>query len=138
MRDKYASELRNWHYRLFLAALAMMFLHLTEDALVHEENGSSLAAKLGATTLNLVLVLVGAVLYPLIRQRLRPLLVLAFGLLAFLTALRAHVSDVREGDAAGGDYTGTLHALAGLVFVGLALVLAAASLRRRDATGRVP
>ena len=133
MSEKFKRELGSRHYQVFLACLAVMFLHLTEDALVHKENGSSLAAQLGSTALNLLLVAIGVALYPLLWRGVRPLLVLAFGLLALSTAWRAHVSDVLDGEAAGGDYTGTLHALAGLVLIGLALKLAVDALRDRTA-----
>ncbi len=133
MSAKYRRELASWHYRLFLGGLAVMLLHLTEDALVHKENGSSLAAQLGSTALTLLLVAVGAALYPLIWRRVRPLLVLAYGALALLGGWGAHVTDTLDGDAAGGDYTGTVYALAGLVLIGLALTLAADSLRGRTA-----
>jgi hypothetical protein len=111
-----------------------MFLHLAEDALVHKESGSSLAAQVGATALNLLLAAVGAALYPLLWRRARPLLVLAYGALALVAGWRAHVTDVLNGDAAGGDYTGTLFALVGLVLIGLALKLAADSVRARTAS----
>ena len=130
MRSKYKQELGSWYYRLFLGGLAVMLFHLTEDTLVHKENGSSLAAQLGATVLNLLLVAAGALLYPLLWRSVRPLLVLLYGVLA-LSAWRAHVSDVLDGDAAGGDYTGTVYALASLVFIGLALTLAIHSWRGR-------
>ena len=133
MGEKYRRELADRHFQVFLAALVVSFLHLTEDALVHKENGSSVAAQLGATALNLLLVAIGAALYPLIWRRVRPVFVLAFGLLAFLGGARAHVSDLLGGEAAGGDYTGTIHALAGLVLVGLAIKLAADSWRSRTA-----
>ena len=133
MSDKYRRALGDRHYLLFLAALAVGFLHLTEDALVHEENGSSLAAKLVATALNLVLVAIGAAVYPLIWRRVRPLFVLAFGALALLAGWRAHATDLLEGNASGGDYTGTLYALAGLVLIGLAVKLAADAFRGRRA-----
>ena len=133
MFAKYKRELANRHYQVFLACLAIMLIHLTEDALVHKENGSSLAAQLGSTGLTLLLVAVGAALYPLIWRRLRPLLVLAYGALAFLGGWRAHATDALAGDAAGGDYTGTVYALAGLVLIGLALKLAADALRGRPA-----
>ena len=131
MLAKYQRELANRHYQVFLACLAVMFLHLTEDALVHKENGSSLAAQLGATALNVVLVAIGAGLYPLLWRWARPLLVLAFGLLALSGGWRAHATDLLAGDAAGGDYTGSVYALAGLVLIGLALKLAADAWRGR-------
>ena len=130
---KHRRELANRHYQVFLAGLAVMFLHLSEDALVHKENGSSLAAQLGATALNLVLVVIGAGLYPLLWRWVRPLFVLAFGVLALLGGWRAHATDMLDGHAAGGDYTGTLYALAGLVLIALALKLAANGLRGRAA-----
>ncbi len=133
MFAKYRRCLATWHYRLFLSGLAVMLFHLTEDALVHKENGSSLAAQLGATALNLLLVAIGALVYPLLWRRVRPLFVLLYGALALLTAWRAHVSDVLDGDAAGGDYSGTVYALTGLVLIGLALKLALDSFRDRSA-----
>ena len=134
MSEKYRRALADRHYQIFLGALAVMFLHLTEDALVHKENGDSLAAQLGATALNVVLVAIGAVLYPRVWPRVRPLFVVAFGALAFVGGGRAHVADILGGDASGGDYTGTVHALAGLVLIGLAVKLAADTWRDRTAT----
>ena len=133
MSAKYRRELGDRHYQVFLAALAVMFLHLAEDALVHKESGSSVAAQFGATALNLLLAAVGAALYPLLWRRVRPLLALAYGALALLAGWRAHVTDVLNGDVAGGDYTGTVFALAGLVLIGLAVKLAADSLRGHTA-----
>ena len=49
-------ELSGRHYQLFLLALAVMLEHLLEDALVHKENGSSLAAQLGSSALTIALV----------------------------------------------------------------------------------
>jgi hypothetical protein len=131
MLAKYRRELGNRHYQVFLASLAVMFLHLTEDTLVHEESGSSVAAQLGATALNLLLAAVGAALYPLLWRRVLPVLVLAYGALGLVAGWRAHVTDVLNGDAAGGDYTGTIFTLAGIVLIGLALKLAADTWRGR-------
>ena len=44
MIGKYRNELGSWYYRIFLGCLVVMLFHLTEDALVHKENGTSLAA----------------------------------------------------------------------------------------------
>jgi hypothetical protein len=131
MVAKYRSAVGDRHYQVFLACLVVMFVHLTEDALVHKENGSSLAAQLGATALNVVLVAIGAGLYPLLNRWARPLLVFVFGLLALSGGWRAHATDLLAGDAAGGDYTGTVYALAGLVLIGLALKLATDAWRGR-------
>ena len=131
MSTKFRDALRTREYQIFLVGLAVMLVHLTEDALVHKENGSSLAEQLGSTALNLLLVLVGVVVYPLIWRRVLPLFVLAFGLLAFFGAWRAHATDALAGDAAGGDYTGTVYAVAGVVLIGLALKLAADLFRAR-------
>jgi hypothetical protein len=138
MSAKVRRELANRHYQVFLVGLAVMLVHLCEDALVHKENGSSLAAQLGSTALTLLLVGVGAVLYPLLWRGVRPLFVLVYGLLAFLGGWRAHATDALDGNAAGGDYTGTLYALAGLVLIGLALKLAFDSLRARRAAAARP
>jgi asparagine N-glycosylation enzyme membrane subunit Stt3 len=133
MFAKHRRALSDRHYQVFLAALVVMFVHLTEDALVHKENGSSLAAQLGSTALNLVLVAIGAGLYPLVWRWARPVLVLAFGVLAFSGGWRAHASDLLDGDAAGGDYTGTVYAVAGIVLIALALKLALDIVRQRPA-----
>jgi hypothetical protein len=133
MFAKHRRDLATWEYKVFLVALVVMFLHLTEDTLVHEESGPSVGEKLGATVLNLLLAAVGAALYPVLWRRVRPLLVLAYGALALLAGWRAHVTDVLDGDAAGGDYTGTIFALAGLVLVALAVKLAVDALRDRAA-----
>jgi hypothetical protein len=131
MVARYRRALGDRHYQVFLVALVVMFVHLTEDALVHKENGSSLGAQLGATALNLVLVAIGAGLYPLLWRWARPPFVLAFGVLALLGGWRAHATDMLAGDAAGGDYTGTIYAASGLVLIGLALKLAADTWRGR-------
>jgi hypothetical protein len=123
-------------YLVFLLGLAVMLEHLTEDAFVHEENGESLAAKLGATGFALLLVGVGAALYPLVSPRVRPFFVLLFGVIALPACYRAHVTDVLDGDAAGGDYTGTLYALAGLMLIGLAVWLGIDAFRGRSAYDR--
>ena len=133
MFARHRSELTNWHYLVFLGGLLVMLIHLSEDALVHKENGSSLAAQLGSTALTVVLVAVGALLYPLVWRRARPLFVLAFGVLAFLGGWRAHATDLLDGNAAGGDYTGTVYALAGLVLIVLALKLGVDAVRDRAA-----
>lgn len=136
MTGKFKRELARRPYRVFLGALAVMLAHLLEDALVHKENGSSLAAQLGSSALTLLLVAVGAVLYPLLR-RLRPILVAFYGLLALSGGWRAHVWDALDGDAAGGDYSGVLYALAGIVLIALAVYLALDLLRGRTPTDSV-
>ena len=108
-----------------------MLLHLCEDAFVHKENSSSLGAQLGSAALALLLVAVGAALYPLLWRRVRPLFVLFFGVLALLGGWQGHVSHALDEGASGGDYTGIVYALAGLALIGLALKLAADSLRGR-------
>jgi hypothetical protein len=133
MFARHRRELADRHYQIFLGGLAVMFMHLTEDALVHKENGSSLAAQLGATAFNLMLVAIGAGLYPLLWRWARPVFVLAFGVLALTGGWRAHATDMLAGDAAGGDYTGTVYTLAGVVLIGLALKLAVDSFRGRAA-----
>ncbi len=133
-REKYRRELGNRHYQVFLGGLVVMLIHLCEDAFVHKESGSSLGAQVGATALAVVHVAVGAVFYPLVWRAVRPLFVLIFGLIALLGGWQAHVSDVIDEGASGGDYTGILYALAGLVLIALALKLGADALRARTAS----
>ena len=135
MSGKYRRELAARPYQVFPVGLAVMLEHLLEDSFVHKESGSSLGAQLGAGASAVVLVAVGAVLYPLIWRRLRPLFVLVYGVIALLGGWQAHVSDALDEGASGGDYTGFLYALAGLLLIGLALTLAADSLRGRTAPG---
>lgn len=126
------NELPNRHYQLFLLALAVMLEHLLEDAFVHEENGSSLAAQIGSSAFTFALVAAGIVLYPLLR-RTRPLLVALFGLLALSGGWRAHVTDTIAGDASGGDYSGTVYAVAGMLLLATAASLATRLFRARRA-----
>ena len=134
MSAKYRRELATVEYQIFLGGLVIMLAHYCEDAFVHKENGSSLAAQFGSAALSLVLVAVGAALYPLLWRRVRPLLALAFGALAFSGGWRRHVLPALDEGPSGGDYTGTVLTLAGLVLIGLALKLAADSLRGRTAS----
>ena len=133
MSSRYRRGLANRHYQIFLVALGVMLVHLLEDTFVHEESGETVGAKLGAAALTLLLVGVGAALYPILWRRVRPFFVLLFGLIALVGGLQAHVSNALDDGPSGGDYTGTLYALAGLVLVGLAVKLAADSLRGRAA-----
>ena len=133
MSEKYRRALADRNYQVFLVGLAVMLEHLLEDAFVHKENGSSLAAQLGSGALTVLLVAVGAAVYPLMWRRVRPLLVLAYGALAFSGGLLQHFSDGLDEGFAGGDYTGTVYMLAGLLLIGLAVKLAADSLRGRTA-----
>ena len=133
MFAKHARALRTLDYRIFLAALLVMLVHLSEDALIHKENGTSLAAQLGSTALTVLLVAVGAALYPIIWRRARPVLAVAYGLLAFSGGWRAHVEHALDEGAAGGDYTGIVYAIAGLVLIGLAIVLTVDAFRNRAA-----
>ena len=124
MVARYTRELASGHYQVFLACLAVMLLHFGDDAFVQEESGSDLGSKLGAAAVALVLVGVGAALYPLLGRRVRPVLVALYGLLALGGAWQAHVSNALDDGPAGGDYTGFLYALAGVVLLGLAVKLA--------------
>jgi hypothetical protein len=138
MFARYTRELASGHYRLFLACLAVMLLHFCDDAFVQEESGSGLGSKLAAAGLGLLLVAVGAVLYPLLWRRVRPALVALYGLLALGGAWQAHISHALDEGASGGDYTGFLYALAGLVLLGLAGRLALEIVRRRPAAPAEP
>ncbi len=129
MSPNYRRELASWQYAVFLAGLAVMLVHLWEDAFVHKENGSSLAAQLGSAALALLLVTVGAALYPLVWRRVRPLFVLVYGAIALVGGWQAHVSHALDEGASGGDYTGIVYAIAGLALVGLGLKLAVDVLR---------
>ena len=131
MSEKFRRELSNRHYQVYLAALAVMFVHLLEDAFVHKENGSSLGAQFGSAALTVLLFAVGAGLYPLLGRRARPLLPLVFGALGLVAGWRAHVSHAIDEGPSGGDYTGILYTLAGAVLIALALKLAADLLRGR-------
>ena len=132
MTASFRRHLATREYQVFLVGLAIMLVHLLEDALVHEENGTSLAEKAGSSALTVLLVAVGVALYPVIWRTVRPVLVLTFGLLAFSGGWRAHATDLLAGDAADGDYTGTVYAVAGLVLVALAIKLAVDFVRGRS------
>jgi asparagine N-glycosylation enzyme membrane subunit Stt3 len=128
---RYTRELASGHYRLLLVCVAVMTLHLWEDAIVHEEGGADLASKAEGVASALAMFLVAAALYPLLWRWARPILVAFFGVIGLLGGVQQHVSDAIDGNAAGGDYTGFLFALAGLVLLGLAAKLAYDLVRAR-------
>ena len=131
-------SLSSRRYQLFLVGLVVMLEHLLEDALVHKENGASLAAQIGSSAITLAVVLLGAAAYPFLRRG-RPILVGLFGLLALSGGWQAHVTDALNGDATGGDYSGVVYALGGIVLLGLAVVLTVELFARRAAVeGRSP
>ena len=132
-------SLSSRRYQLFLVGLVVMLEHLLEDALVHKENGASLAAQIGSSAITLAVVLLGAAAYPFLRRG-RPILVGLFGLLALSGGWQAHVTDALNGDATGGDYSGVVYALGGIALLGLAVVLTVELIARRAASveGRAP
>jgi hypothetical protein len=133
MFRKIRDELSSRRYQFFLVGLVVMLEHLLEDALVHKENGASLAAQIGSSALTVALVGAGAAAYPLLRRG-RPILVGFFGLLALSGGWRAHVTDALKGDATGGDYSGVVYALGGIILLGLFLLITVELLARRGAS----
>ena len=131
MFSRYRRELATWHYRLLLVCVGVMTLHLCEDALVHEEGGADVGSKVEGVASALVMFLVAAALYPLLWRWARPILVALFGVIGLLGGWQQHVSDAIDGRAAGGDYTGFLFMLAGIVLLALAAKLVLDLVRAR-------
>lgn len=107
---------------VFAAATAAGLLHAVDDAFVHRGPGLGLGqhAVAGATALAGA---AGAVMaFPSLRPGLRAALAFALGWLALVNGM-LHVTHIRAHGAAGGDLTGVLAAVGGVVLLGLAAAI---------------
>jgi hypothetical protein len=107
---------------VFAAATALALVHALDDAFVHRGPGLGLGQHALAGLIALVAGVAGILAFPRLRPGLRAALAFSFGGLALVNGM-LHVIHVREHGAAGGDVTGVLAALGGVVLVGLAVAI---------------
>jgi dienelactone hydrolase len=108
--------------RLFRIALAVALVHALDDAFVHRGPGLGLGQHALAAALALGAGVAAIAAFPSLRPGLRALLALAFGGFALVNGA-LHLGHLGHGGPAGGDLTGVLAAVAGVVLVGLAAAI---------------
>jgi uncharacterized protein len=107
---------------VFRAATAIALVHALDDAFVHRGPGYGLGQHALAGAIAVVAAIAGAAVFPRLRPGLRAALAFAFGGLAIVNGTM-HSNHVVRSGADGGDVTGALALMAGLVLVGLAVAI---------------
>jgi uncharacterized protein len=107
---------------VFRAATAVALVHALDDAFVHRGPGYGLGQHALAGAIAVVAAIAGAAVFPRLRPGLRAALAFAFGGLAIVNGTM-HTNHVVRSGADGGDVTGVLALMAGLVLVGLAVAI---------------
>jgi uncharacterized protein len=107
---------------VFRGAAALALVHALDDAFVHRGPGLGLGQHALAGAVALVGAVAAIVAFPRLRAGWRAALAFAFGGLA-LTNGMLHVGHVAQYEPSGGDFTGVLAALAGVVLIGLAVAI---------------
>jgi hypothetical protein len=107
--------------KLFTAAMAVETAHLLDDGLVHPHNG---ATDVPSTVIVVAIAVAAVALYPRLATWARAMLAGLFGLAGLVAGLDLHVIPALQHGAAGSDYTGFGHAVAGAGLLALAVVLA--------------
>ncbi|HWM09090.1 MAG TPA: alpha/beta fold hydrolase [Solirubrobacteraceae bacterium] len=108
--------------RVFVVATVVALVHALDDAFVHRGAGLGLTQHALAGLVALAAGVAAIVWFPKLRPGLRAAVALTFGGLA-LTNGMLHVNHIRADGLAGGDVTGVLAAVAGVVLIGLAAVI---------------
>ena len=112
-------------------ALAVVALHVVDDAFLQPGPGNSAADHVAGGLVPLALLIGVAVVYPRLRAGFRACLALAFGVLAITTGTEAAYY-ATHGGMSGDDYTGLLAVPAGLVLLGVGIVTLWRSRRTDD------
>jgi dienelactone hydrolase len=108
--------------RIGQAALAIVAVHLLDDAFVQREPGLSVWSHLTGGVLSIALVLAAAVLLPRLPAGAAASIELAFGLTALGAGLAVPVRHAFIDRPSGDDWTGVLATAAGLVLVAVGAV----------------
>ena len=116
------SRLRSGEALVFGVATLLALVHALDDAFVHRGPGLGLGQHALAGLIALAAGIAGVLAFPALRPGLRAALAFAFGGLALVNGM-LHVLHIQKHGAAGGDLTGALAALAGLVLLGLAAAI---------------
>lgn len=112
-------------------ALAVIGLHIVDDNFLQPEPGTSAADHLVSGLVPLALVVAPAAAYSRLRAGFRAVLALLFGFFGLLGGTEA-VHYARSGAISGDDFTGLLSIAAGLVLLGVGVVMLWRSRRRDD------
>ena len=116
------SRPRSGEALVFSVATVVALAHGLDDAFVHRGPGLGLGQHALAGLIALVAGIAGLLAFPSLRPGLRAALAFAFGGLALVNGM-THVIHIQQHGAAGGDVTGALAALAGVVLLGLAAAI---------------
>jgi uncharacterized protein len=105
--------------RIFTVATLAALVHALDDAFVNRGPGLGLGQHALAGAIALAAAVAGVLAFPKLRPGLRAALAFAFGGLALVNGA-LHVLHIDKHGADGGDFTGALAFVAGIVLVGLA------------------
>ena len=108
--------------RVFTVATALALVHAFDDAFVHRGPGLGLGQHALAGLIALAAGIAAIVAFPRLRPGLRAGLAFSFGVLALVNGA-LHIGHIDAAGLGGGDVTGVVAALAGVVLIGLAAVI---------------
>lgn len=118
-------------HRVFVAATAVLALHVVDDSFLQPNPGTSAGDHLAGGLVPTALLLLGAWAYPRLRAGARAALALAAGVFGLVLSIEA-LHYTREVGPSGDDYTGLLAIPAGLVLLGAGVATLWHSRRRND------
>jgi hypothetical protein len=125
-------RVRDREHALFVVGAALIALHVVDDSFLQPQDGTSAADHLAGGLVPTAALALAAWAYPRIRAGARGAVAVFFGLLgAVMGAAEAGYYTLRVGPS-GDDYTGLLAVPAGLLLVGLGVVVLWTSRRRDD------
>ena len=111
-----------WEYRIVLAAVGVVGLHIVDDNYLQPEPGTSAREHLASGLVPLAVLGLLALLYPRLRPGARAYMSMTLGVLAVMVGVPG-VNHLTKGVASGDDFTGLLSVVAGVVLVGMGPVL---------------
>jgi poly(3-hydroxybutyrate) depolymerase len=116
------SRFRSGEPLVFAIATALTLIHALDDAFVHRGPGLGLGQHALAGAISIAAAVIAVLAFPGLRPGLRAAVAFAFGGLAIVNGM-LHVIHISEHGAGGGDLTGALAVLGGVVLVALAVAI---------------